>query len=352
MTDTLFPHFESVYVTRYMGSKYRLLDLIIPAIISVSRPNSPVIDLMAGTHAVGYALRIDRTIIANDVQAYSETFGTALLLNDRIPHVKNRYMDDFGKLETRAGTKGWFSETYVDTYFSYDQCREIEEIRARIAQLTDVVLMAIYLTALAFAMGLCQSSPGHFAQFLPADHSRVRVLREKSIFEAFVSRCQELEFRIAGPRCHLFRQEAGEFLNLAAIDKLAREGSVVYLDPPYTEAQYSRYYHLLETVILNDHPTVLHKAKYRNDRFQSSFCSATKAPAAFKDLVEKIASRGWGLVLSYSSHGIIPIGDLTELTKNYYPAVSIESRKYSHSMQGRGQVSDRLEYVIKAATAK
>lgn len=352
MTGTLFPQFESVYVTRYMGSKYRLLDLIVPEILSIARPKSSVIDLMAGTHAVGYALRVDRAVIANDIQAYSQTFGTALLLNDRIPHVRTRYMGDLGKLETRAVSKGWFSEIYADTYFSYDQCREIEEIRDRIGRLTDVVLAAIYLTALSFAMGLCQSSPGHFAQFLPADHSRVKVLRAKSIFEAFISRCQELELRVDGPRCHLFRQEAGEFLNLAAIDNLAHEGSVAYLDPPYTEAQYSRYYHLLETIILNDHPDVLHKAKYRNDRFQSSFCSPNKAPSAFNEVIEKTASRGWGLVISYSSHGVIPIGDLIELTKTHYRSVSIKSRKYAHSMQGRGQVSDRLEYVIQAVIAK
>jgi len=348
MTETLFPQLKSVYVTRYMGSKYRLLDLVVPAVNVVARQDAPIIDLMAGTHAVGYALRSDRVVVANDIQAYSETFGKALLLNTQFPHVRNRMRKDLGPLKTTNSSEGWFSNTYADTYFSYEQCREIEEVRTRVSQLTDEVLAAIYLTALIFAMGLCQSSPGHFAQFMPSDHERVKVLRAKSIFDAFETRCTELEFQIKGPRCHLFRREAGQLLSDESLYSLAPEGSVVYLDPPYTTAQYSRYYHLLETVVLDDRPEVLHKAKYRNDRHQSSFCSSSKAAATFGEFLEKISGRGWNLVVSYSSHGVVPIRDLIELTEMHYSRVEVKSRSYAHSMQGRGQVSDRLEYVISA----
>lgn len=346
MSETLFPQLESVYVTRYMGSKYRLLDLIIPAVNSVSRSDAPVIDLMAGTHAVGYALRRDKVVIANDVQAYSEVFGKALLLNNRIPNVKTRLHRDLGYLELQSATEGWFSSTYADTYFSYGQCREIEEIRARISLLSDELLSAIYLTALAFAMGLCQSSPGHFAQYMPSDHNRVKALRDKSVIEAFLSRCEELEFRIDGPQCHLFRREASRLLSEKCVNTLAPEGSVVYLDPPYTTAQYSRYYHLLETVVLDDRPEVSHKAKYRNDRFQSNFCSASKAASTFAEYIDAFASRGWSLVVSYSSHGVIPVTHLIDLVQSKYRDVETRSREYAHSMQGRGQVSDRREFVI------
>jgi len=348
MTETLFPQFEALYVTRYMGSKYRLLDLIIPAVNAVSRPDSVVIDLMAGTHAVGYALRPDRVVVANDVQAYSESFGKALLLNDRVPEVRSRFRRDLGDLELQSSTEGWFSRTYADTYFSYEQCREIEEIRSRISFLSDELLVAIYLTALAFAMGLCQSSPGHFAQFMPSSHSRVKVLREKSIIQTFNSRCVELEFRTDGKPGHVYRREAKDFLSDECLTTLAPEGSVVYLDPPYTTAQYSRYYHLLETVVLNDRPTVLHKAKYRDDRFQSTFCSSSKAASTFAEFITQFATRGWNVVISYSSHGVVPIMDLVELVKSNYLQVDVESRTYAHSMQGRGQVSDRKEYVVLA----
>ena len=348
MTETLFSHLESVYVTRYMGSKYRLLDFVVPALNGVARHDAPIIDLMAGTHAVGYALRSDRVVIANDVQAYSEIFGRALLLNRQFPQVHTRMRADLGHIKTEKSSEGWFSKTYADTYFSYEQCREIEEIRARISQLTNEVLSAIYLTALVFAMGLCQSSPGHFAQFMPSDHERVKVLRAKSIVEAFESRCMELKFQIEGPHCHVFRREAGQLLSDAGLRSLAPEGSVVYLDPPYTTAQYSRYYHLLETVVLDDQPKVLHKAKYRNDRHQSDFCSSSRAASTFDVFLGKISSRGWNLVISYSSHAVVPITELIDLAKTHFEQLSVQSRKYAHSMQGRGQVADRLEYVIAA----
>jgi len=101
-------------------------------------------------------------------------------------------------------------------------------------------------------------------------------------------------------------------------------------------------------VVLDDRPEVLHKAKYRNDRHQSSFCSSSKAAATFGEFLEKISGRGWNLVVSYSSHGVVPIRDLIELTEMHYSRVEVKSRSYAHSMQGRGQVSDRLEYVISA----
>jgi adenine-specific DNA-methyltransferase len=331
-----------------MGSKYRLLDLVVPAVNGVARHDAPIIDLMAGTHAVGYALRSDRVVVANDIQAYSEIFGKALLLNTQFPHVRNRMREDLGPLKTTNSSEGWFSETYADTYFSYEQCREIEEVRARVSHLTDEVLAAIYLTALIFAMGRCQASPGHFAQFMPSDHERVRLLRAKSIIEAFETRCMQFNFQIEGPRCHLFRREAGQLLSDDCLYSLAPEGSAVYFDPPYTTAQYSRYYHLLETVVLNDEPEVLHKAKYRNDRHQSNFCSSSKAASTFGEFFEKISDRGWNLVVSYSSHGVVPIRDLIELTRTRYSKVEVQSRNHAHSMQGRGQVSDRLEYVISA----
>lgn len=348
MTETLFPRHENFYVTRYMGSKYRLLDLVVPAVNAVASIGAPVIDLMAGTHAVGYALRDSRVVIANDIQAYSEVFGRALLLNDQFPHVRDRIRSDLGPLKIQESSAGWFSNTYADTYFSHEQCREIEEIRTRILGVKDETLAALYMTALIFAMGLCQSSPGHFAQFMPSNHNRVKALRAKSVVEAFESRCSDLNVQIQGPRCHVFRREAGQLLGDESLGSLAPEGSVVYLDPPYTSAQYSRYYHLLETVVLNDQPNVLHKAKYRDDRFQSSFCSSKKALPTFEKFFERITSRGWGLVVSYSSHGVVPTKDLVELTKKYFWKVEINSRSYPHSMQGRGQVSDRLEYVISA----
>jgi adenine-specific DNA-methyltransferase len=344
-----FHEYETFYITRYMGSKYRLLELILPRIEDSISGDGVVVDLMAGTHSIGYALKARHRIVANDIQAYSQVFGSALLLNDAYPSVADRFESDLGALEVLPGSEGWFSREYSDTYFSGPQCREIEEIRSRIAMLPgDSILANIYLTALCYAMGLCQSSPGHYAQFMPSDHSRVEALRRKSIIDHFRDKCSNLQIQTGSQGCDVFRHNAFEFLESPDLCALAPPGSVVYLDPPYTSAQYSRYYHLMETVVLGDSPKTQFKAKYRSDRHQSPFCATTKVATAFRRVIETASARHWNLVISYSSHGLLKIEELRQLLQSHFKEVVVTSQRYSHSMQGRGQVDDRFEFVLQA----
>jgi adenine-specific DNA-methyltransferase len=90
---------------------------------------------------------------------------------------------------------------------------------------------------------------------------------------------------------------------------------VVYLDPPYTKRQYASYYHILETVALNDEPIVEGVAGLRpwKDR-ASDFCYKTRALKALSKLIDGLDSHR--ILLSYSSEGHIAVEDLkVELSK-------------------------------------
>lgn len=125
---------------------------------------------------------------------------------------------------------------------------------------------------------------------------------------------------------------------------------IIYADPPYTRYHYSRYYHVLETMVLRDSPEVsltdrgdktkLSKGKYRVDRYQSQFCIASQAEAAFKRMFEVASSTGVPLILSYSpfdpTQAVSPrlqtINQLVDLAKEYYSSVEIISiDKFKHS---------------------
>jgi adenine-specific DNA-methyltransferase len=347
----IFAEYDTFYITRYMGSKYRLLELILPQIEASVSGNGVVVDLMAGTHSVGYALKRRHRIVANDIQAYSEIFGGALLLNTCYASVTDRFETDLGELKVSVESEGWFSREYSDTYFSHGQCREIEEIRYRISKLSgDSDLANIYLSALCYAMGLCQSSPGHYAQFMPSNHSRIKKLRSKSVVEHFKEKCRTLKIQTKSQSCTVLRRDSLELLSSTELRDLAPPGSVVYLDPPYTTAQYSRYYHLMETVVLGDTPTTEFKGKYRSDRHQSAFCATTRVEEVFRKVINTASECKWNLVVSYSSHGLMKIRDLERLLRESYRDVLIASQSYSHSMQGRGQVDNRLEFVLRATS--
>lgn len=338
--------YSTVYVTRYMGAKYKLVDLVAPAIERLASHGGTVIDLMAGTQTVGYALKKKYKIISNDVQAYSEVFGKALLVNRKWSSVKHRVRDDFRRSGAEVVKPGWFTETYGDTYFSQTQCLEIESIRSQIEDIVDPDLKSVYLLALCSAMALCQSSPGHFAQYMPSDHPRVQTLRSMSVRDAFISRCGEIQIELSNLGNHVLKQDAFQLLESQDCAKMAGQHAVVYLDPPYTSAQYSRYYHLLETIVLNDQPEVCFKGLYRPDRYQSPFCAATRVADSFREICSKCSDRGWPVVISYSSHGLIHIDELIEILGESYPNLEVEGRSFKHSMQGRGVVNDRTEYVL------
>lgn len=342
--------FNTLYVTRYMGAKYKLLDLIVPAIEELLNPGETLIDLMAGTHAVGYALKSRNLIIANDIQYYSEIFGRALIANKSCFNLRSHCERDFSELKPQEFSNSWFVKTYGDTYFSKAQCAEIAAIRSRISDIRILDRKYLYLTVLANAMSLCQSSSGHFAQYFPKDHPRLKSLRAMSIFQEFMQRCNEIEV-IEGKFQNLItRTEVSEVFNSKQVLEVAPAGSLAYLDPPYSSAQYSRYYHLLETVFLDDSPEVNFKGLYRGDRHQSDFCSPKNVRSAFERVIQQTSIKNWNLVISYSDAGLLGVNELLDLCRQYFETVKISKRAYGHSTQGRGIVSQVHEVVISCSS--
>jgi adenine-specific DNA-methyltransferase len=338
--------FNTVYVTRYMGAKYKLLDLIVPLIEELLPPDGTLLDVMAGTHAVGYSLKTRNQVIANDIQHYSSIFGEAILANNSVSTLRDRYLKEFNNLEPSKYKDSWLVKTYGDTYFSKRQCAEIAAIRDRINGIKDKHAKNLYLTVLANAMSLCQSSSGHFAQYFPKDHPRLKTLRAMSVVKEFEKKCKEIELVKSNFDNRVFKMEAIEFLNSDQIIDLAPSGSLVYFDPPYSSAQYSRYYHLLETVFLDDSPEVNFKGLYRGDRHQSDFCSQVRVKPAFERVIQSTSTNRWNLVISYSDTGLLHLKELVKLCKTYYKHVEVIQQEYGHSTQGRGNVSKVQELVI------
>jgi len=337
--------FKKIYVTRYMGSKLRLLDFIVPTILENRERPFTFVDLMAGTHAVGYALRSSARIVSNDTQYYAKVFGRALIENRVLSKVPSKTIDDLVETTSNLVAEGWFTKTYKDTYFSRSQCREIETLRLAISTYPEEPLHSMLLTSLAYAMGYSQSSPGHFAQYMPPDHARVQALRKLSVRAAFFEYLRLLNVNTTGASNEVHQSDVHEFL-ASPPASLGNEQVVAYLDPPYSPAQYSRYYHLIETVLLNDEPEVAFKGLYRPDRFSSNFCSERHVLTEFQRVLEQVSNRGWDLAISYGTHALLPSDELLGLTKLHFRNVTKTEQVHPHSMQGRGVVQGRGELLF------
>jgi len=139
----------------------------------------------------------------------------------------------------------------------------------------------------------------------------------------------------------------GDYIDV--LRNLASDVTVVYADPPYTRDHYSRFYHVLETICLQDDPqistvktngvSVPSRGIYRADRHQSPFCIKSQAPKAFSKLFAEVRARSIPLVLSYSPFAansearprLLSIAQIEELASQHFRTVKVVSIDIAHS---------------------
>jgi adenine-specific DNA methylase len=156
------------------------------------------------------------------------------------------------------------------------------------------------------------------------------------------------EYLAAGPLAN--REHSVECCDFREI--LARRKkpfACIYADPPYTIDHYSRFYHVLETICLQDYPeldsmrrngqTRIMRGLYRSGRHQSPFCIPSEVEGAFRSLLENAARLTSPLVLSYSPFNpgnndrprLLTLEGITELGRQFYPRVTVvDAAPHSH----------------------
>jgi len=254
-----------------------------------------------------------------------------------------------------------FSITFPNSYFGLGQCLEIDSLKYAIDRA--VVAGSITLddakwlmTALSQALTHVASSPGHFAAFLQVRDSKtfdsVRRLRRRKVKDQVIIELDHLR----APGSSSWRSK-NVVLNRDALEVVPTlqslgEISCIYADPPYTSAQYSRFYHVLDTLWLYDYPEVQFQGRYRSDRYMSPFCRLTKVKGAFEQLASSVSSMKTPLLLSYPSTGLLfSTGtSLENILSRYFSSVEVITvDDYSHSTLGasNGQATVKVkEFLI------
>lgn len=407
---------EGVRPIHYIGNKSRYLVAIEQVVESVAEPGSAACDLFAGTAVVTRRLAQRRPVVSADIQAYSQILARALteptlfspsevrallgVARDWLHAVQPQtaplrnfeieaqataavdparlaaliehgsfVADDDGppklsgaKDRAREGltpstaTLTWY---YGGVYFSYAQALELDALRHAIRVVSgnnDTLIAAVMGTA----SDAVSTVGNHFAQPV---QPRGRDGSLKRSWVASVSRSRQYSV-LDGFGRWLARYEAmrptqhdciaiqSDFLR--TLSGLGPEVGVIYADPPYTRDHYSRFYHVLETIALDDDPGVSpaqgssapSRGLYRVDRHQSPFSIRSQARSAFRELFAGAKRLGVPLVLSYSpmSAGtkarpetrLVSVDALTALAREYFIDVSlVEIAESSHSRFNR-----------------
>jgi adenine-specific DNA-methyltransferase len=249
--------------------------------------------------------------------------------------------------------------TYAHGYFGLRQAIELDSLRYAIDysyknnQLTTEQALWCLTSLLETASKVC-TAPGHFAEYLEVKNAstwkHIRAQRRRDVWETFNSSLQSIS-PYGTPywrsRNKIFCQDA---MHLPYDLSNGNGPRIIYADPPYSEAQYSRYYHVLESLAVYDYPTVKSKGRYRGDRFTTPFSLRSSVREAFFNLVRNSARLEADLVISYPSNGLLfqVGGNLWSILCDYYERVNIIKIDHKHSTLGgrHGYMTSDVEELI------
>lgn len=256
-----------------------------------------------------------------------------------------------------------FSSYYGNLFFGVRQAAEIDCLRVAIEDLTDEEERNWALGALVCSVSSrAYSYGGHFAQPKLDCSSRDKVKKlapemlvnwGQSVSHEFFVRLTNLGNESSNVR-YPITEIAGPWEEaLSTVRNMMHSDEVcVYLDPPYTRDEYSRYYHVLETLVRYDFPEVQDKPSIPKrgeaGRFASSF--ATRNTAHIEDLIvsiiESCTQEGWSCLWSYSSSGAASIKNIIERFPPTKLDIHIFSMDYTYKAQGKQGKKDVKEYAI------
>lgn len=373
------------HLLKYMGSKREILCYIEKAVEELQVDSTCFCDLFSGTAVVSAAFLDKYDIISNDIQQYSSIFAhtystnfaekvnknfreivvekAQCLVNEfyaKYPQYHFDYSEiidyeDLVAIEERQKRLiedkfdlgfSLFAKNYSGTYWSYEQCVWIDSIRAVAEDYKDSTGYYVILSALIFAMSYTTQSTGHFAQYRDVTHQNVEdilLYRKKDILSIFVKKLDELMLLLNTTPNHSMTATTLDYLDCL---RIVPDNSIVYADPPYSAVHYSRFYHVIETLVRYDHPHLEYKGRYRNDRYQSPFDKRKEVANAFELLFKAVDERKSHLILSYSDNGLVKYNELLEIGEhtigNHYE-ISLKEKNYTHSKMGR---SDENRLVV------
>lgn len=297
---------------RYIGSKTRILDFISDTVQQTygSVDDSVVADLFAGTCSVAEMFKKQNArIITNDYLYFSYALQIAKIKCNEEPVSKIPYSQALAHLNAIDGIDGFFFNEYTldgtaqtqfrRNYFDGDNARKIDAICTQLASwINDDIIskdMFYLLSAsLVDAITKVSNTSGTYGAFLKIDDQRKYKPLELLPYH----------FTDNGKINEAYCMDIAEL-----IDNVS--GDILYLDPPYNGRQYPPYYHILETAVLYDEPTIYGITGRRPyQELLSPFCMKDRALPAMVDIVQR--AKFPNIYISYSTDGIMDYKELCD----------------------------------------
>lgn len=244
---------------------------------------------------------------------------------------------------------------YANAYFGLAQAIDIDSIRFALDRMENSELRDSLMGCLLAAANTVSSNL-YFAQppilSSPARLKKVLRLRSLDVFWEFAAQLQLVSAR-AQTRWPMGNTWTGDWRTaLRDFSALNDSEKFVYVDPPYSKLQYSRYYHVLNVLAEYNYPDLNGNGRYPalTQRFSSKFEHRPNSSLReFIDLFSACAELKVGLLLSYSDEAFVRPDDLFGTLCQYFGEIEIFSQQIRHSPPGSKTSEKRRkvsEYVI------
>lgn len=407
-------------ILNYPGSKKRLLDFIYKNTSKYIDKNKYVLDIFSGTGCVAEMFKKNGyKVYANDVEGYAYNISNTLLKNSydiNFKRILSNYKINKEKLEVIYNNllkqeeiylknkdnliitfnndlpKIWkknfnikfnnieinaiedlnnninkipfclFTLYYSGIYFGLKQSIQIDSIRYAIEQ-EKMDDQSVLLTCLYYAMKETSfSKDGHMAQPLNQEKNINRLfnVRSKDVYELFIDKLNE--FKESSKQEEEGKAFNEQFTYLISDNNIFDNVGFIYADPPYTDMQYSRYFHLLTTITNYYYPDMTYKngklttGLYANNRFQSNISSRSKSLEELSILIEFASKKNITLCFSYAypvdaqkqatNRYTMNIDDLINKMKESFDEVKVFKENYLHCNNKNSKQKKVYEYLI------
>jgi len=290
----------------------------------------------------------------NSFELYSSTYENSDWLKEKISVRKNN---------KKMIPYCLFTYYYANIYFGLAQCIQLDSIRYAIDQITDEEDREWALgTLVVVASTIATSHAGHFAQPKKLDINSIEYFTKQRGKSAWLEFSKRLIMIAQESERYMYPIEIVEGPWEKALKNISKEINtkdlVVYLDAPYKREEYSRYYHVLETIVKYDYPSSENKGRMRSkenkERFKSIFFTKTVSivEGYFVDIISRILTIGGICAWSYSDNGMVAIKNvIARVCERNKCSVYLYSIPYKHFSQRKKQGDETnklnvMEYCI------
>lgn len=299
-------------------------------------------DAFCGTGAISDALKDSFDIISNDMLKWCSIYTKGrVCANDC--NFENLGFDPFEYFNSNSNTiKGFMYETYSPggserMYFTAANAGRIDYFRITIEEWKNSNNIneneySYLLASLIESVSLVSNTAGVYGAFLKHWDSRA---------------LKSIDFKKVPFNTN--SQNKTEFLNYK-LEEIVSEINcdILYIDPPYTQNQYGTQYHLLETLIRYDSPSVSKITGSRSTApMRSEWSQEYKTHILFDRILAKTKAKY--ILFSYSKDGLMSKSFIEASMKRYgkadtYICKKISYRKYTNFKSK--EKNDHFEYLF------